>query len=113
MPGFCDRGALAAGVVNWTITGNNSTSAIPTTVIGVNGQYFYIAKVPFETRHIGSDTFSATPNTLQFTASGATCARSATVNGSNAVIAFSRAAIWPRSDSAGQIRAAWSGWTSR
>jgi hypothetical protein len=81
-------GGLAAGIVNWNINGSNSTSAVSTTIIAVNGQYFYIARVPFETRHIGSDNFAPTPNTLEFTAGGATYTRSATVNGSNAVIAF-------------------------
>src|SRR5438552_3123029 len=50
-------GALGAGVVNWSITGNDSTSAVSTTIVDVNGKYFYIAKVPFETRHIGTDSF--------------------------------------------------------
>jgi hypothetical protein len=81
-------GMLAAGVLDWTIYGNSSTTTVATTIIDVNGQYFYIARVPFETRHVGADTFAATRNTLEFIATGATYTRSAQVNGTNATIAF-------------------------
>src|SRR5271157_1938963 len=45
---------LAAGAVNWTISGSNSAAVLASTIVGVNGQYFYIARVPFETRHAGT-----------------------------------------------------------
>jgi hypothetical protein len=83
------RGTLAAGVMSCTISGNGSTSVVATTIVNVNRQNFYIARLPFETRRVASDTFVGTPNTLEFNASGAMYIRSATVNGSNATIAFS------------------------
>jgi len=67
----------------------NSTSLVPTTIINIQDQYFYVARVPFETRHIGSTVLSATPNTLEFAAVCTNYTRSATVNSSNAVIAYS------------------------
>jgi hypothetical protein len=47
----------------------------------VNGQFFYIARIPFETRFAGNLTFSPTTNTLPLTASTTVFTRAATVDG--------------------------------
>jgi hypothetical protein len=53
----------------------------------VNGQGFYVLRVPFETRTIpGTPAFTATPNTLELTSGSTTYTRSATVNGTNATL---------------------------
>jgi hypothetical protein len=80
---------LVSGSVTWTVSHNGSSAVISGTIIGVNGQFFYIARLPFETRHIGLITFTATSNTLELVNGGATYSRSASVNGSNAIIASS------------------------
>ena len=79
----------SSAVVTWLVTGNNSTSAVTSTIIGVNGQYYYLARLPFETRQLAGTTFGATSNFLALNASGASYTRSARVNGSSATIAFS------------------------
>jgi hypothetical protein len=83
------NGALSSGIISWTISGNASTSSVVSTIVGVNGQYFYVASVPFETRHVESMTFSSTTNTLELSGSGTNYLRLATVNNSNAVIVYS------------------------
>ena len=82
---------LVSGDVSWKITGPGSASAIvASTVVNVNGQYFYIVRVPFETRAIGGvPTFLATPNTLELTGGNTTYTRAVTVNGTNATITSS------------------------
>jgi hypothetical protein len=82
---------LLAGTVNWTVSGNGSNVFVSGTIVNVNGQFFYIARVPFETRSLGgSPIFSATPNTLELLAPpGITYTRSATADGSNTVITAS------------------------
>jgi hypothetical protein len=78
--------ALGSGVV-WYVEGGADTVTVPATLISVNGQIFYLALVPFETRAIGGvPTFSAGSNTLELTATSGTYTRSATVNGTNAVL---------------------------
>ena len=79
----------SSAVVTWLVTGNNSSSAVTSTIIGVNGQYFYLARIPFETRQLAGTTFGATSNFLALNAAGASYTRSARVNGSSASIAFS------------------------
>jgi hypothetical protein len=59
--------------------------------INCNGQLFYIATIPFETRSVsGSSVETATPNTLPLNAEVTTYARLATVNGTNATIVYAR-----------------------
>ena len=73
--------------VNWRVTSGAATFTNQATMVTVNGQVFYIQRVPFETRSIpGTTAFTATPNTLELLATPATYTRSATVNGSNAVL---------------------------
>jgi hypothetical protein len=58
-------------------------------MINVNGQNFYVAIVPFETRSIGGNPIgAATPNTLALNSTVTTYARLATVNGTNAAIVY-------------------------
>lgn len=80
---------LTAASVSWTITGNNSTSSIPCTIVAVNNQFFYLTKVPFETRHLGSVNFTATTNVIAFNPAPINYTRSVLVNGASAVIAAS------------------------
>jgi hypothetical protein len=56
-------------------------------LVSVNGQVFYLLRVPFETRSIpGTPSFAATPNTLELMATAATYTRAAKVNGTNATL---------------------------
>lgn len=72
---------LLSGSAQWTVFGSGSSAAVTPTIASVNGQFFYVARIPFETRFAGNLTFSPSPNTLPLTASPATFTRSATVNG--------------------------------
>jgi hypothetical protein len=74
---------VTIGNVNWTVSGGGSTSTVVSTIVNVNGQYFYIARIPFETRSAGGINFGASPNTLPLNDS-ATFLRIATVRGTNA-----------------------------
>lgn len=73
--------SVSAGSVTWTVSGAGSTASVSSTIASVNGQFFYVARIPFETRFAGALTFPSTPNTLPLTATPATFTRSATVNG--------------------------------
>ena len=58
---------IGSGIA-WTVSAGANSVTIPATVVGVNGQVFYIARMPFETRSIpGGPTFAPTPNTLELT----------------------------------------------
>jgi hypothetical protein len=72
---------LTSGGVNWSVVGGGSSAAASATIASVNGQFFYIARIPVETRFAGNITFSPTTNTLPLTASPTTFTRSATVDG--------------------------------
>lgn len=73
--------SVSTGSVTWTVNGAGSTASVSSTIASVNGQYFYVARIPFETRFAGDLTFPSTPNTLPLTATPATFTRSALVNG--------------------------------
>jgi hypothetical protein len=72
---------LTSGGVNWTVAGGGSSAAASATIASVNGQFFYVARIPFETRFAGNLTFSPATNTLPLTASPTIFTRSATVDG--------------------------------
>lgn len=72
---------LTSGGVAWTVVVVGSSSTVTTTVANVNGQFFYIARIPFETRFAGNLTFTPSANTLPLTAAPTNFTRSATVNG--------------------------------
>lgn len=72
---------LTSGAVNWSFVGAGYSASVSSTIANVNGQFFYIARVPFETRFAGNLTFSPATNTLPLTASPAAFTRSATVDG--------------------------------
>ncbi len=72
--------------VAWRVIAGNTVIVPPSTTVFVNGQAFYICRVPFETRSIpGAPSFAATPGTLELT-DGASYVRSAVVNGTTAVL---------------------------
>lgn len=78
---------LLQGAVRWSVTGGGSSVTVDATVVNVNGQYSYVARVPFETRNVSGLTLTATPNTLPLSATATTFTRTATVNGTDATIA--------------------------
>ncbi|HZM03087.1 MAG TPA: hypothetical protein VFC44_08680 [Candidatus Saccharimonadales bacterium] len=86
-------GAIS-GVSNMTnvayqISSTSSGVSIAAALISVNGQNFYLATIPFETRSVGGISLGApTPNTLPLNPAQTTFARHATVNGTNAAIVY-------------------------
>lgn len=74
----------ADSLVNWTVVGGGSSASVSSTIASVNGQFFYVARIPFETRFAGNLTFSPTTNTLPLTASPTAFTRSAKVDGAAA-----------------------------
>src|SRR6266478_7676968 len=75
--------------VTWQMSSTSSGLSIASTLINVNGQNFYLATIPFETRSIGGMSLGApTPNTLALNSVPTTYARLATVNGTNATIIY-------------------------
>ncbi len=72
---------LTSGGVNWLVAGGDSSVSASSTIASVNGQFFYVARIPFETRSAGNLTFTPSPNTLPLTAAPSNFTRSATVNG--------------------------------
>jgi len=95
-PGYAMYGTLTnAGAqatpptlsVSWRIVSGGETVTNLATLVNVNGQSFYLALVPFETRSIpGLAPLPATPNTLELLPTGAAYTRSATVNGTAATL---------------------------
>lgn len=75
---------VTVGNVNWTVTGGGSTAKVGSTIVNVNGQFFYIVRVSFETRSAGGVNFSVSPNTLPLTGTATTFNRAATVQGTAA-----------------------------
>ena len=74
------------GVV-WRVAGPTGAATNAATFVFVNGQAFYLVRVPFETRSIpGTPSFTPTPGALELTAAYSAYSRSATVNGSNATL---------------------------
>ena len=75
--------------VQWSVNGNASSAVVNATVVSINGQYFYVARLPFETRQLGGMTLAPGSNTLAFSLPGALYTRAALVNGLSATIAGS------------------------
>ncbi len=78
---------LGQGNVQWTVAGGGSSAAVNPTIANVNGQYFYIARIPFETRSASGGTFTPSPNTLPLTDATTGFTRSVMALGTNATIA--------------------------
>ena len=72
----------------WSISGGGSSVTLTSTVVNVNGQYFHVTRVPFETRTVSGQTFTPMPNTLPLT-SGVNYTRVATVKGTNVTLVSS------------------------
>ena len=68
---------LPPPAVTWQISSGLDLVTVPATVVVVNGQFFHLARVPFETRSVGSTNFGQTPNVLALTATPSTYTRSA------------------------------------
>jgi hypothetical protein len=78
---------IAPSNVIWQVSSTSSSVSIASTLININGQNFYLATIPFETRSIGGISIGApTPNILPLNPVPTTYARLATVNGTNATI---------------------------
>lgn len=79
--------ALMSGGVQWTASGAGSSATVASTIANVNGQYFYVAHIPFETRAVSGTTFTPKANTLPLLDATTQFTRSATVMGTNATLA--------------------------
>ena len=82
-----DTAYVPAGVT-WSLSGNAETLAVSqTTVVSVNGETFYLTRIPFETRQLADHTpLPATANTLSLPAAATPYTRSATVDGRPAIL---------------------------
>ncbi|MCW5550974.1 MAG: hypothetical protein KIS67_02290 [Verrucomicrobiae bacterium] len=78
---------LTIGAVAWSVAGGGSSTTVSATIANLNGQFFYLARIPFETRFAGNLTFTPLPNTLPLTATPTNFTRIATVNGVAATLA--------------------------
>jgi Bacterial TSP3 repeat len=72
---------LTSGGVDWTVVGGGFSVLVSSTIASVNGQFFYVARIPFETRFASNLSFSPATNTLPLTTSPTAFTRSATVDG--------------------------------
>ena len=81
-------GLLDVAAVQWTVAppAPGNPVSLATTVVNVNGQYFYISHVPFETRFVPPLSLPPSPNTLALANTSTTYTRSVRVNGTNATI---------------------------
>lgn len=80
------RHSISTAAVEWTVTGGGSSAALTSTIANVNGQTFYVVRIPFETRVVGSLAFAPTPNTLPLPPRPGTFTRSVTVEGVGALL---------------------------
>lgn len=96
-PGEVFYGAIVSSNLNvtaisvapvWKIAGGMPAEQItvPSTLLNVNGNWFYVAQIPFETRAISGLSFPATPGTLPLTIGATTYTRSATIGGKPSLI---------------------------
>lgn len=79
---------LASGAISMRATGGNDIVTLNATFLSVNGESFYLVRVPFETRSIAGVAFTKTANTLALT-NGMNYMRSVTVNGNPATVVSS------------------------
>lgn len=90
---------LSGVAVAWRVAGPNGSVNPTATFVAVNGQPFYLVRVPFETRSIpGAPAFASTPGTLELTPSPTTYTRSATVNGATATLQGAATFTFGRAD---------------
>jgi hypothetical protein len=73
----------------WHISDGIDSLPVPAHLTSIDGEPFFVARVPFESRQIGTQTLSPTPNTLELSDSPATYTRMALVNGIEASIVSS------------------------
>ena len=72
---------VQANAVAFQVTGNNDTANVTANLVTINGQMFYVAQVPFETRVVGVQNFQKTANTVALTTGNTSYTRTAAVNG--------------------------------
>ena len=70
----------------WQVSGGGDSATINATLINVNGQPFFVVRVPFETRAAAGLSLTRTTGTLELKAAGTNYARSATADGLAATI---------------------------
>jgi len=87
VPNTASSFALMSGGVQWTASGDGPSATVASTIANVNGQYFYVAQIPLETRAVSGATFTTKSNTLPITDTTTSFTRSATVMGMNATLA--------------------------
>ena len=65
--------------VTWQISGGTPAESVtvPATLVAVNGQFFHVALVPFETRTVGALNIGASSNAFALTTNLASYTRSA------------------------------------
>ena len=83
---------LFTNTVVWQVTGGGPSETVivnNATIAWVNGQFYYVARVPFETRSLGGVIFQKTPNTLSLNSSGTSYTRTASVGTNNATLVYS------------------------
>jgi hypothetical protein len=80
--------AISSFPTIWRTSGGGSSVTVTSVVASLNGQYFHITRLPFETRYVSGQALGITPNTLPLT-NGVTFTRSATVKGQPATIVSS------------------------
>ncbi len=70
--------------VTFQVTGNSETANVTARLVNINGQTFYVADVPFETRSVSGQNFTKTPDTLALTRGITGYARTAKCDGTAA-----------------------------
>lgn len=82
---YCGSGIPTS--VTWQVSFGTNTVQVSSTLVVVNGQYWYVARVPFETLSLGgTPMFSPLPDTLELNQSPVTYTRSVIINGTNGVV---------------------------
>ena len=72
--------------IAWQVSGGTDSATINATLVNVNGQPFFVARVPFETRSAGGVNFTRTPGTFELKTASTTYNRSAACDGQPATI---------------------------
>lgn len=75
------QASVPTTVVESRFHGNGESVHLAATLVNVNGQTFYLALVPFETRVVSGETLGRTPNTFALTSGDTTYTRSFTCDG--------------------------------
>lgn len=87
--GSVPASAGSAPVVRWTVSGNSEAFTLPAAqIVSVNNTAYYIAAVPFETRHLADNTaIAASPATFSLASANVSYTRTVTLNGLSVTLA--------------------------